>query len=159
MEENALIRKILVPTDGSAQSLQAARYAAEIARCGNAQITLLNAAEVTGVTQFVTSAVEAEPDLSGHMHQTGLDIIEKTRRVILQEDVTAHSKVIEGPAADVILREASDGDYDLIVIGHCGVGAGAVKRLILGLGNVAERVVSNAPCPVMVIRGNRCSVE
>ena len=148
-----LIHKILVATDGSDLSIEAARYAAEIAKSTSAQVVILNAAEVSGVTQFVSYSVQATEDLGREMRETGEDIIEKTKKPFLEADVPVHSKIIEGYAADVILREAQDGKYDLIAMGSRGLGASFIQQVMLGLGSVAERVIRNASCPVLVVHG------
>ena len=56
--------------------------------------------------------------------------------------------VLVGPAAEEIARVARSADADLIVVGTHG--RRGVKRLVLG--SVAERLVREASCPVLVIR-------
>jgi len=153
MTDNRLIRKILIATDGSELAARAARFAAEIAECTGAEVTILNAAEVSGLTEFVTYSIEAGKKLSQQQRETGEDIVERTRKPFLDTCVPTHTKVIEGYAAEVILSEAEDGKYDLIVMGSRGAGMGLIRRVVFGLGSVAERVVGNAPCPVLVVRG------
>lgn len=58
------------------------------------------------------------------------------------------STVRVGEAATEILHFAREDGMDLVVLGSHG-GAG-LKHLVLG--SVAERVVREAPCPVLVIR-------
>ena len=151
MMSDQLIRKILVATDGSELAMRAAHYAAEIARCMGAEVTILNAAEVSGLTEFVTYSIEAgkKPSQRG----TGEEIVDRARKPFLDTGVRTHTKVVEGYAVEVILREAEDGKYDLIVMGSRGAGMGLIRRVVFGLGSVAERVVGNAPCPVLVVRG------
>ncbi len=150
MTPGRLIQKILVATDGSGPSLRAADYAAEIAGCTGAEVTILTAAEATGITQFVAYAVKAAENLPEELRHTGAHIVETTKKPFLEADVPVHTKIIEGFASEVILNEAKDGNYDLIAMGSRGAGVGLTKRLIFGMGSVAERVVGNAPCPVLV---------
>lgn len=152
MTPGRLIRKILIATDGSGPALRAADYAAEIAQCTNAEVTILTAAETSGITQFVTYAVQASENLPEELRHTGAHIVESTKKPFLEADVPVHTKIIEGFAPEVILNEARDGNYDLIAMGSRGAGARLTKRLIFGMGSVAERVVSSAPCPVLVAR-------
>jgi len=147
-----LIEKILVATDGSEPSLDAARYAAEIAACVGAYAVVLNAAEVSVVTQFVRSAVATNEASEPDPRETGLEVADKTKEIFNELGIPAHTKIIEGPAADVIIREAQDGDYDLIVMGSRGVGMGVHPRVSSGLGSVAEQVLGSAPCPVLLAR-------
>ncbi len=152
MTNGGLISRILVATDGSEESLRAAQYAAQIAKCTNAEAVILHAAEVSGITQFVTYAMEAAPRRERAVRQTGEVVVEKTKKPFLEADVKVHTKIIEGFAADVILREAEDGKYDLIAMGSRGAGTSLAERVFLGLGSVAERVIGSAPCPVLVVR-------
>ncbi len=153
MRDGTLIRKILVASDGSEISLKAARYAAEIAACTNAEVVILTAAEATAVTQFVTSAIPHGGSAQEEMRHTATHVIEDTRKPFLEADVRqVHTKIIEGPASEVILDEAKAGSYDLIAMGSRGAGAGLTQRLILGMGSVAQRVLSSAPCPVLIVR-------
>jgi nucleotide-binding universal stress UspA family protein len=60
--------------------------------------------------------------------------------------VTIRSKVIEGNAAQVLLKESAGAD--LLVVGSRGHG-GFVEAL---LGSVGQHIVHHATCPVVVIR-------
>ena len=153
--ETRLIHKILMPTDGSDASLSAAKYAAEIAECSGAQVVLLNVAEVSAITQFVGYSARGGRHPEIGLREVGESILEKTKRAFPEADVPLRTKIIEGFAPETIIREAEDGNYDLIVMGSHGAEGGALRRVLFGLGSVAESVVSNAPCPVLVVRGGQ----
>jgi nucleotide-binding universal stress UspA family protein len=57
--------------------------------------------------------------------------------------------VLEGMAADRIVRAAKGRRADVIVMGTHG--RGAVAKFFLG--SVAGRVVATAACPVLTVRG------
>lgn len=153
MMENRLIRKILVPTDGSDTSLAAARYAAELAKCMEAQVVVLNVAEVSALTQFVGYSIGGARQSDHGLREVGETILDKTETVFRQADVPVRGKIIEGFAPEAIISEAEDGNYDLIVMGSHGAEGGVLRRVLFGLGSVAEAVVGNAPCPVLLVRG------
>lgn len=152
--DRRLIRKILVPTDGSDASLAAAKYAAEIADCDDAEVTLLNVAEGASLTQFVGYSARGRHPDHGHW-ETGEAVLRDTEKPFELAGVHVRTKIIEGFAPETIIGEAEDGNYDLIVMGSHGAGGGVLRRMLFGLGSVAEGVVSNAPCPVLVVRGGR----
>jgi len=152
MIHSSLIKKLLVATDGSEPSLHAALYAAEIAGCTGAEVTILNAAEISGVTQFVSYSIGSGKGSPLDVRRTGESIIEMTKKPFLEAGVSVRTKIVEGYAAEVILSEAEEGKYDLIAMGSRGAGTGTLKRMFLGLGSVAERVLANAPCPVLAVR-------
>ena len=56
--------------------------------------------------------------------------------------------VVTGTPADEIVKAAKAWSADLIVIGTHG--RGGVQRALLG--SVADGVMRNAPCPVLIIR-------
>jgi nucleotide-binding universal stress UspA family protein len=62
--------------------------------------------------------------------------------------VPCEPRILVGDPAEVILREASDGDYDLIVLGchHCS----ALREMLLG--QVHTQVVHHATRPVLIVR-------
>ena len=62
--------------------------------------------------------------------------------------VTARARVETGVAWQEILRIAREDQADVIVMGTHG--RTGVNRLLLG--SVAERVVRQAPCPVLTVR-------
>jgi nucleotide-binding universal stress UspA family protein len=63
--------------------------------------------------------------------------------------VRAKSLVLEGVAADRVVRAAKSRRADVIVMGTHG--RGAVAKFFLG--SVAGRVVATAACPVLTVRG------
>jgi universal stress protein A len=66
-----------------------------------------------------------------------------------QAGVRAKTLVLEGMAADRIVRAAKARRADVIVMGTHG--RGAVAKFFLG--SVAGRVVATAACPVLTVRG------
>lgn len=60
------------------------------------------------------------------------------------------SRVRVGYPADEIIREAEEGNYDLVIVGD-RQRQDLVTRFLLG--STAHRVVEHAPCPVIVAKG------
>jgi nucleotide-binding universal stress UspA family protein len=63
--------------------------------------------------------------------------------------------VLEGKAADIIVKVAKEWPADLIVMGSHGYTG--IERLLLG--SVAESVVRHAPCSVEVVRDRDAAKE
>lgn len=145
-----MFKKILLPSDGSMHSLEAARVAAEIASHHGGTVYPLVAVEY----QYVDSE-----DLSEEVRAAIHTRIQSRAEKALQEAAAAireagakaaEGKTVEGRAAEAILQEAEDGEFDLIVMGSRGVSLDkGYDRLI---GSVTERVLHRALCPVLVIR-------
>lgn len=70
------------------------------------------------------------------------------QREKLGADVEVTTALLEGVPFKELIRHAADNGVDLIVMsthGHTGL-----KHVLLG--STAERVVREAPCPVMTVR-------
>jgi nucleotide-binding universal stress UspA family protein len=62
--------------------------------------------------------------------------------------IDIHTELIEGSPAEAILNVADTRQSDLIVMGSRGLGVltGAL------LGSTSQKVISHAPCPVLIVR-------
>ena len=58
-------------------------------------------------------------------------------------------RILVGHAADPILKQAAETTADLIAVGHRG--RSAIREWLFG--STSRRVVSCAPCSVLVVRG------
>jgi nucleotide-binding universal stress UspA family protein len=136
-----MMRKILVPTDGSPYSIKSADYAAKLARELGSKVSILHVSTYFPHVR-ARELVESE-------EKTGADILSKTKEVFDRADVHVEVMKLEfGHPADVICSVAEKGGFDLIVMGEKG--AGEVKRFLLG--SVADRVAHHATCPVLIVR-------
>lgn len=147
-----MFKKILLPSDGSRHSLEAARIAAEVAGHHGGTVYPLVAVEY----QYVDTD-ELPPEVGALIHERIKLRAERALKAACDAvrnaggDATA-GKVVEGPSADAILKEAADGGFDLIVMGSRGVSLdNGHDRLV---GSVTERVLHRAICPVLVIRAS-----
>lgn len=154
---SAYPKKILLATDGSEDSIRAARVA--VALAGNAEL------HVVHVGQPATSEVgasAARPPLPG----APPGYAEKEARRLLDGQVKtieaaggnvaeAHVRMGE-PAAEVVALGAGIG-ADMVVVGSGG--PHAVRRAVAAttrrpvLGRASNIIVRSAPCPVLVVRG------
>lgn len=140
------IGKILVPLDFSPASMEALDYAVWLAKQFRAAIHLVHV--------FPPDEASSVPG-AGHLLLQSAEAIER-----LNEELTGiHRKhaptfcpenchIRGGRPYQVIVQLAREIDADLIILstrGHSGL-----KHLLLG--STAERVVRNAPCPVLVVR-------
>lgn len=122
--------RILMCTDGSATSEQAARFATYLLKAPNNQVTLFG-------------VIENEREAGSIKHS--LDLMYARLRP-MQSQVTIRSS--QGHAAEEILKRAEAGDYDLIILGDHG--RRGLTRFLLG--STSSRVVQYAPCSVMVAK-------
>lgn len=137
---------ILVPTDFSAPSDAALEYAQLFARSFGASIHVLHVVENPLAMGTWSSGVSAE--LAGVQNTLIADASVRLQRSLAHTRAVT-SEVRSGAAAAEILTCAGERGVDLIVMGtHGRTGFAHVM-----MGSVAERVVRQAGCPVVTLRG------
>jgi nucleotide-binding universal stress UspA family protein len=140
-----MFERILLAVDGSDHALHAAKVAAELARAMKSERV-----RVVVCYNKIPSYL-GDPNLQQAIHAR-LEEAEK----ILKEAVDAlgsvasevHTEMIEGDPAEVILEVARIRNSDVIVMGSRGLGG--LAGLLLG--STSQKVVSHAPCPVLIVR-------
>lgn len=144
------IKRILVPIDFSANSTRALDYACRLAVKFNAAIHLVHVCEVPSmITASMDAYAIAYTDWSQRLgEEAELQLNREAARI---SDLKVTTEVLFGPAAMSIIDAATANQADMIVMGTHG--HGAVMHMVLG--NVAERVVRGAPCPVLTVREPR----
>ena len=140
-----LIKKILVPIDGSESSKKALEMALGIAKAAGAVLTILEVIEEFGP---LPGYYEAAPAGTDRVKWVSEQRFEKIHTILDNTSVKWERKVAEGYAADVIIEIADKGKFDMIVIGSRG--HSAVGRFLVG--SVSDRVVHHAHCSVTVVR-------
>ncbi len=137
--------KILLAVDGSEPSLHAARVAADLARCMNAQEF-----RVVVAYDFIPLYL-GEPNMQYAIDARLEDakaVLQKALKEVGELPCEIHTEMIEGSAAQVILEVAETRGSDLIVMGSRGHGAFAGWLL----GSASQKVVAHARCPVLIVR-------
>lgn len=139
-----MFKKILLAVDGSEHALKAARLAGEMARLTNANLSVITSFDPIpsylgepNLSQVIAARTrEAETTLDAALEEVG------------QVPGELKREILEGPAAEAILRVAEIREIDLIVMGTRGLGrlAGAL------LGSQSQKVVAHATCPVLLAR-------
>jgi nucleotide-binding universal stress UspA family protein len=142
-------RTLVAAIDFSPASHEALAFAAECVRDAPAcRLHLLHVVEEPLCEAWSVRAPTT--DMAG-LHRAWLDPA-RQRLEALAATLSLHpdqivSAVIAGSPYSDITRYAVEHDADLLVVGSHGYGT--VKRLMRG--SVAERVVHEAPCPVIVV--------
>jgi nucleotide-binding universal stress UspA family protein len=145
-----VIGKILIATDGSKHSEQAAKFGIDLAKQSGAKVTALYvgqqpAAMIGGLTgkevdEVINGMWKAVQDEGNKATQYVEDLGKKS-------NVPVDKKFIEGHAANEILKIAEETPMDVIVIGNIGK-TGLSKFL---LGSVADKVVRHSKVPVITV--------
>jgi nucleotide-binding universal stress UspA family protein len=133
-------RNILCPIAFDRNSLSALRLAIELARESKATLHLLHA---IGVPRAPEVALPF-----GRLETAARMGLEKLARQKVGDKVRYQVRIVLGDPASEVLQTAGRTRADLIVMATHG--RKGVRRLVLG--SVAERVVREAPCPVLTVR-------
>jgi nucleotide-binding universal stress UspA family protein len=141
---------VLIATDGSPNSIEAARKAGEILRPAD-HVTLVSVLtevpgdDAGGFEGSVYSAGEQDQLWKQEMAEAGEEI-ERTAAALTSTNIDKRIEV--GDVSGNVCRVAAELHVDVIVVGSHG--RGALSRILLG--SVSEQVVRHAPCPVLVVR-------
>lgn len=144
------MKKILVPVDGSAASQKAAVQAFDLARKYDSEVVIFHVFIEPDIDMYNKFGVVIDPDMNKLKNKLKENEKKMLDSIISNLDSSGFSirkKIVSGVAYEEILKEAHEGNYDLIVIGQRGYSK--IKRFFVGSQTV--RVISDANCPVLVV--------
>ena len=141
-----MIKKILVPLDGSALAEKALAHAEDLAKQFEAEVILvwvlhpLIVMSDYGSSSYQQIVALEQQEAKEYLVEKEIDLI--------KDEVAVHSKIMEGQAAQAILDLACREKVDLIVMSTHG--RSGLSRWIQG--SVASKILHHAPCPVYLVR-------
>lgn len=142
-----MINKILVPLDGSPLSACVLPHVVTMARTTGAQVTLLRVIEHNH--ELFTGVNPAEWRLFKFEAQAYLDELQIQLAHWLATE--PQTMVREGPAADQIIEQAQQGDFDLVILsshGQSGMSGWNIS-------SVAQKVIQRAGKSILLVRAYR----
>ncbi|HWZ20642.1 MAG TPA: universal stress protein [Ktedonobacteraceae bacterium] len=151
-----MLKRILVPLDGSLLAEGALRVAARIALASDGTILLLRVIGVpTTYTPYIYGSDMAQsPQLAQDLIDMEQENSEKYMAEIASLDILAgiqvETTIIPGSAGMSILDTAKEEKVDVIVMSSHG--ETGFKRFVLG--SVAQYVSRHSPVPVLVLQGD-----
>ena len=143
-------RVILHPTDFSPASRAAFARAIAEARADGAELLLVHV--LSRVMPFAGGeymSPQTYAEVQRSMEAYGQEQLDKLVAKAKAAGVRVRGLLLEGAAADAIVRTARSKRADVIVMGTHG--RSGLGRLLMG--SVAQRVVGAASCPVLTLRG------
>ena len=149
-----MYRHILVPTDGSALSLKAAREAARLAKDHKAKITAFYAIEPyapppNGEAAILYPEIFSEAEYRKHTTKAAGAALRKVEAEAQAAGVKTQARFVTASAPwKAIIDEARAGKCDLIVMASHGRGGFAS----LLLGSETLKVLTHSKTPVLVCR-------
>jgi nucleotide-binding universal stress UspA family protein len=141
------IDKLLVPIDFSPTSEAALRYAVDLAEAVGHTVVLLHAIGPMAYP-VMDGAIISPPSQTAEHISSASQLLEQLQQRFDRTGVAFESKIVQGGAAEEILRCAREENCGLIVMGTHG--RSGWKRIALG--SVAEHVMRHATIPVLTVR-------
>lgn len=145
-----MFRHILFPVDFSPATPAAFEQLLDLARAMRSRVTLMHAYDL----QILTEAHLHDPTFTDSVHALedkvavrAADALAPYQTRLEEAGIACDVRVLCGHAGHLIVHTATEGDYDLIVMGSHG--HGALRSLLLG--SKSTYVLHHAPCPVMVM--------
>lgn len=135
---------ILVPFDASAQSRRSLERACALAKQDTAKVTIIYVIPRYEEMLDFMRTPQIEKSLRGEAER----ILGEGRALALTLGIEAQMRIGEGRSGDELTRAVVKDSFDLVVMGTSGW-RGVDKAL---LGSTAERVIRDAPCPVLVVK-------
>ncbi|MCK4652308.1 MAG: universal stress protein [Methanosarcinales archaeon] len=144
--EKELYKKILVATDGSANTARAIKYGIELARIADADVCAVYVLDTSACASMPMDA--AWTSLYELLRAEGNEALKYVEEKCEQSSVPFEGVVLDGHPAHEIVDYANENEIDLIVMGT--LGKTGLDRILLG--SIASTVAHTSSVPVMIIR-------
>jgi|AntRauMinimDraft_4_1070384.scaffolds.fasta_scaffold00059_11 nucleotide-binding universal stress UspA family protein len=139
-----MTRRVLVPVDGSELATRALEYALDVH--GDDELTLLYVVGEASSMMGSATSLALEDDVDEAIAQEAQEVFGPARELAEEYGVEVGAEIGLGKPASVIVEHAEN--HDVVVLGSHS--SGLRERLLVG--NVATKVVRNAPVPVTGVR-------
>jgi len=157
--ENQMINRILVPVDFSSYSLNAACYAAHVAKQKGAEITLIhvyfnpitNPISYDHFYSFPANVAETLNEIVENASELMKEFRERLNIYLVDHDLSAiqmKTEVIGGIAEEAILDFAEAGRYDMMVVGIRGKDSSENW-----FGSFMAEIINKSTIPVLAVPG------
>ena len=149
-----LLKKVLVAIDGSENSGRALDFAVGISEKFDASVLILNVSEAISYNpnpaETMTSSNASMATVATDVSKIHEGILNKAvaRAKAAAPGLAVSSMQRQGDAATEIVTVAKEGGFDVVVLGHKGLGK--VKEFFMG--SVSSKVAHLAPCPVVIVK-------
>lgn len=152
--------KLLVPVDGSNASIQAVKKAMELARKYSSSIKLIsvvaeknseyrsNVNAWKGVdVSILSESEELEKQLEKKVKENAERLLDAIVSKLDFNGIRVETEVLIGEPYAKIIETAKNDNTDIIVMSNRGFSK--IKRFFVG--SVTQKVIAEAPCPVLVV--------
>lgn len=150
-----LVRRILVPIDGSEFSRYAAEVAVRLAHTYGAQLLFLHVVDEQVVDALAQREADGERQVRERLSEHGHVYLQNVSRLAEEHGVAHREAVDAGDPCAVICDTATRSDVDLIVMGK--IGRRGARRILMG--SITRGVIECSDRAVLVITGPPRTIE
>jgi nucleotide-binding universal stress UspA family protein len=144
------MKPILLATDGSPSASVATDEAIMLAKALGAPLVAVAVEHVSVPAYGYYGYTEVLADLTKAEHEHVAQVLATARQRASEAGVECETTALKGPIVESICKAAKSHDATMIVMGAHGWGP--LRRLVFG--SVSTGVLHEAPCPVLVARGD-----
>jgi nucleotide-binding universal stress UspA family protein len=139
-----MYKKIMIASDGSGPSMNAARIAGEIAKAFSATVTVVTVAYIPETYK---------DDMGSELREGYLEewkrVLASTAGAAAKQGVEPETVLLRGEdPAKVMLGQIESGGYDLLVVGRTGAGSPGAGVM----GGVSRKLIEGSHCAVLLVR-------
>ena len=150
------MKKILIPIDGSPLSVKVGESAAELGKLLGAELIFITVINMPSEEKYAHFGMTIGNQFSANrkemlkkLKQQETKMLNIIVRNLDTGDLRVSKKLLVGRSAAEIIKFAEEENVDYIFMGRRGFSP--VQRFFVG--SVTQKVISAAPCPVIVING------
>ncbi|MDH3658401.1 MAG: universal stress protein [Nitrosopumilus sp.] len=144
-----MLKKILVPFDGSKYSEKAFDKALEIAEKFESELIIMTVIQ-SELPDSVGMSLQRLEEIQNEQEDKANAMLKKLETRTKAKNVSFSIKIIHNPSSsDAIVTFADKNNLDLIVMGSHG--RTGLRKIVLG--SVANGVLGRANCPVLITKG------
>lgn len=150
------MKKILIPIDGSPLSVKVGESAAELGKLLGAELIFITVINMPSEEKYAHLGMTIGNQFSANrkemlkkLKQQETKMLNIIVRNLDTGDLRVSKKLLVGRSAAEIIKFAEEENVDYIFMGRRGFSP--VQRFFVG--SVTQKVISAAPCPVIVING------
>ncbi len=142
------LERIVVAVDGSEHSRESAEFAATmVEKYEIPEVILIHVVPTTAIYEGVDVW---RVNVMSFLEEHGSKVLEEAKELMEAGGIEVEAVLTHGDPGSQIVKLARKREADLIIMGSRGItGLASVF-----LGSVGERVARNAPCSVLIIRGD-----
>lgn len=135
--------KVLVAIDGSEIGDMIIKRSGQFQRSTGCELTIL-----VVIDNVMSHRTIPDNPVARERVKEAEEILNKAKASLGSHGVSCNARVAMGPIAGEIVRIAEEEGFDIIFVGSRGLGG--IKRMFLG--SVADTVLRQAHCSVMLVR-------